>query len=112
MSTVNFKNHMHPKDRIRQLALEAQTIPGFSLNDKAFHASKAVNRDYFHRCARVRAAIKAFYLNQGHSVDQWQVISSNPCKFNRVWRESLGLALEDRPPPNFYRSVLPHLFSK
>ncbi|MCX7092594.1 MAG: hypothetical protein NTY50_03985 [Methylobacter sp.] len=105
---------MSSKDHIRQLALDAQTLPGFSLNDKAFHASQALNRDYFERCAKVHAAIKAFYLDQGHTDEQWQAIIANVQKFNRVWRQSLGLMPDDSPPPLAYRRVLsePHLHQK
>lgn len=107
MVTPNPKAHMSPKDLTRVLALEAQTVPGWGLNDKAFHASFAANRDVFILISKIHQAIKAFYLNQGHTVEQWQVVSSNLKQFNRVWRQSLGLMPDDSPPPLAFRRVLP-----
>lgn len=99
--------HMSPKDRVRFLASQAQTLPGWGLNDKAFHASAAANRDAFVRISQVHQAIKAFYLNQGHSLEQWQAVITDPRQFNRVWRQSLDLMLDDSPPPAVFRRVLP-----
>jgi len=45
MITPNPKAHMSPKDLTRAIALETQTVPGWGLNDKAFHASFAANRE-------------------------------------------------------------------
>jgi hypothetical protein len=107
MITPNPKSHMSPKDLTRVLALEAQTVPGWGLNDKAFHASFAANREAFVFIAKIHQAIKAFYLNQGHTVEQWQFVSSSPQKFNQVWRQSLRLSFDDSPPPIQWRFVLP-----
>lgn len=107
MITSNPLSHLHPKDRIRQLALEVQTVPGWGLNDKAFHASLLANRAYFVLNAIIHQAIKAFYLNQGHTAAEWQIVSDDPRKFNRVWCQSLGLLPDDLPPPKHLRSVLP-----
>lgn len=107
MITPNPKAHLSPKDRIRQLALEAQTIPGFDLNDRAFHASIPANLDTFILMARIHQSIKIFYLNQGHTLEQLQSVMSNPQQFNRVWRQSLDLMPDDSPPPLAFRRVLP-----
>lgn len=98
---------MSPKDLVRALALEAQTIPGWSLNDRNFHASFAANRENFSLISKIHQAIKAFYLNQGHTLEQWQTVSSNPKQFNRVWRQSLDLMPDDSPPPAAFRRILP-----
>lgn len=107
MITPNPVAHMSAKDRVRFLASQAQTLPGWGLSDKAFHASIAANRDVFAHISQVHQAIKAFYLNHGHSLEQWQVVIADPRRFNRVWRQSLGLMLDDSPPPVAFRRVLP-----
>lgn len=107
MITPNSKAHMSPKDRTRQLALEAQTIPGWSLNDKNFHASFSANRDFFALNTKIHQAIKAYYIGQGHTPEQWQAVSSDLKKFNQVWRQFLRLPLDDAPPPVQWRFVLP-----
>lgn len=111
MITPNPKAHMSPKDLTRLLASEAQVIPGFSLNDRNFHASLAANRDEFVHFSNIHQAIKSYFLGQGHTAEQWQIVSSNPQKFNQVWRQSLRLPLADVPPPIQWRLVLPLLSS-
>jgi hypothetical protein len=107
MIIPNPKAHLHPKDLHRQLVLEAQTIPGWSLNDKAFHASLNANRDFFALNTQIHQAIKAYYLGQGYTLEQWQTVSSNLKKFNQVWRQSLCLPLDDVPPPLGFRLRIP-----
>lgn len=107
MITANPKAHMSPKDLARLLASEAKTVPGWGLNDKAFHASFTANQAAFSRFSLIREAIKAFYLNQGHTVQQWQAVSANLHQFNRVWRQSLGLMPDVTPPPLAFRRVQP-----
>ncbi|MDP1771756.1 MAG: hypothetical protein Q8L15_05675 [Methylobacter sp.] len=107
MITPNPKAHMSPKDLTRLLASEAQVIPGFSLNDRNFHASLAANREAFAQISNIHHAIKSYYLGQGHSLEQWQAVSSDLKKFNQVWRQSLRLPLDDAPPPLQWRFVLP-----
>lgn len=107
MITSNPKAHMSPKDLTRLLASEAQTLPGFSLNDKAFHASLAANRDYFLINAKIYHAIKAYFLGQGHTEQHWQDVTSDLKRFNQVWRQSLRLPLDDVPPPAQWRFVIP-----
>lgn len=107
MVEPNPKAHMPPKDLVRLLASQAQTMPGWGISDKAFHASFAANRDAFARISQVHQAIKAFHLNQGHTLEQWQAVSSNLHQFNRVWRQSLGLMPDVTPPPLAFRRVLP-----
>lgn len=106
MLTINSKSHLSPKDRVRQLAAEVQTVPGFSLNDSAFHAPYAFQRDVA-QFSRVHNAIKGYYLSLGHSLADWSAVSGNPQAFNRVWRASLDLSVEDTPPPLAFRSRLP-----
>jgi hypothetical protein len=48
--------------------------------------------------------IKAYYLNMGHSEQQWQTISNNPQLFNAVWRQMLGLPCDTTPPHESLRS--------
>lgn len=107
MMTPNPKAHLSPKDLVQQLAFEAQTIPGWSLNDKAFYASFSAKRDVFALNTKIHQAIKAYYLGQGHSLEQWQAVSFNPASFNQVWRQSLRLPPDDVPPPQSMRFVLP-----
>lgn len=107
MLTANPRAHLSPKDLVRQLASEVQLLPGWSLNDKAFHASFAANRVYFDQAAKVHCAIRNFFLSQGHTLSDWQSITTNPKAFNRIWRQALGLPLDDAPPPLALRRVLP-----
>jgi hypothetical protein len=107
MIMPNAQAHMSPKDRMRQMALEAQTVPGWGLNDKAFHASFDNNYDYLVLIGKIHVEVRMFYLDHGHILDQWQVVNSSSHKFNRVWRDSLRLPLDDAPPPISWRLVLP-----
>jgi hypothetical protein len=43
--------------------------------------------------------IKAYYLRQGRTAEQWQEVTQDPVKFNLVWRRALGLRGEGLPPP-------------
>lgn len=56
------------------------------------------------QAARNHAAVKQHYLNKGRTEQQWQAVSNDPQKFNRVWRSLLRLPLNDQPPPESYRA--------
>jgi len=96
---------MNVKDRIREAAAQVQTVPGWSLSDRSFHSSFANNQERVSQFQKVNQAVKSYYLNQGHSAEQFQALS--PQQFNRVWRQLLGLSLDDAPPPRSMRHVLP-----
>lgn len=50
------------------------------------------------RYRETHAAVKAFYLMQGKTEADWERVNNNPAKFNRVWRQMLGMPLSDKPP--------------
>jgi hypothetical protein len=52
-----------------------------------------------HNAARTYQRIKAFYLSQGRTEQQWQAVSADLQQFNRVWRAMLRLPIADSPPP-------------
>lgn len=58
------------------------------------------------RAKTVHYAIKEYYLSLGRTEQQWQVVSTNPAKFNLVWRRSLKLKGEGVPPKNL-RNINP-----
>lgn len=55
------------------------------------------------KAARTYRAIKRFYLQHGRTEEQWQAITADPRKFNRVWRAMLRLPSSDMPPPKGVR---------
>lgn len=61
--------------------------------------------DWRQRAERNYRRIKAFYLGKGRTEQQWQAVSRNPQKFNRVWRAMLRLPAGDMPPAKEYRDA-------
>ena len=79
MITPNAKAHMSPKDLVRQIASEVETVPGWSLNDPAFFAAF----DYPVKISLIRkihVAIKEHHFAIGGTLEQWQIISNSPQK--------------------------------
>jgi hypothetical protein len=56
------------------------------------------------RAERNYNRIKRFYMSKGKTEQQWQAVSQNPQKFNRVWRALCRLPPGDMPPPEVYRA--------
>lgn len=50
------------------------------------------------RYRETHAAVKAFYLSRGRTVDDWNKVNSDPAKFNYVWRLMLGMEPNGKPP--------------
>jgi hypothetical protein len=50
-------------------------------------------------------AIKKYYLNTGHTEQEWLVVNNNPKLFNNAWRKMLGLLVDGTPPPARYRTL-------
>jgi hypothetical protein len=59
------------------------------------------------RFAQINAAIKAHYIGQGRTEEQWETVSGDPAKFNQVWRHALRLAPDTTPPPKEWRNINP-----
>ena len=59
------------------------------------------------RYAHVHMAIKDYYLGQGFSCEQWQVVASDLHKFNRLWRQFLRLQPGITPPSREWRFIIP-----
>ena len=98
MISPNAKAHMSPRDRMRQLAVQMSATADRSYLEPVSMRSRY--KDVFF-------AIKAYYLGQGNTEQQWQAVSVDIKKFNQVWRQSLRLPLDDVPPPKQSRLVLP-----
>jgi hypothetical protein len=108
MITPNAKAHMSPKDRVRSLASQVETLPGWSLNDPAFFSAF----NYPEKAslnARIHAAIKAHHFFIGGTHEQWEAITYNPSNFNQLWRKALNIAPDDAPPSLAFRQVVPKL---
>lgn len=86
---------MSPRDRMRSLAAESSAT--------ADHSHLAP----LSPSGRIHTAIKAYYIGQGNTEQQWQAVSANLAKFNQVWRQMLRLPSDDAPPPKQWRLVLP-----
>lgn len=56
------------------------------------------------RAAQIHQQIKQYYLSNGRTEQQWQAVSADPQKFNKVWRSMLRLPVNDKPPPKEYRA--------
>ena len=56
------------------------------------------------RVQRHYEQIHDFYLRLGRTEQQWQLVTQDPHKFNRVWRLMLRLPPANTPPPKEFRS--------
>lgn len=59
------------------------------------------------KAAIIHEAIKAHYLSQGRTLEQWQEVAKDPSKFNLVWRHALRIAKDTTPPPAPFCNVNP-----
>ncbi|MCP5197678.1 MAG: hypothetical protein H6974_12980 [Gammaproteobacteria bacterium] len=65
------------------------------------------------RATAIHNAIRDYYLAQpGRTEDGWRAVTSDPGKFNRVWRRALrrcepSLTLSQDPPPEDLRLIDP-----
>jgi hypothetical protein len=106
MVMPNVNAHMSPKDRIRSMASQVETLPGWSLNDPVFFS--AFNYpEKISLIRQVHAAIKAHHFFIGGTHEEWEAITYNPSKFNQLWRKALNISPDDAPPPLAFRQVVP-----
>lgn len=51
------------------------------------------------------AAIKAGFMANGGTAEQWERVASDPRKFNLVWNKLLNLPGSTKPPPAEKRTI-------